>query len=52
MIEDAEATSEGYIRVVDESGEDYAFATNRFHIVDLPLKIEQELLKGGLELAA
>jgi len=51
VVEDADAASEGYIRVVDESGEDYAFATNRFHLVDLPPKIEKELLKGGLELA-
>ncbi len=50
VIEDAEAASEGYLRVVDESGEDYAFAMNRFHLIDLPPNIEKELLKGGLEL--
>ncbi len=52
VVEDADAASEGYIRIVDESGEDYAFASNRFHMVDLPPKIEKELLKGSLELAA
>ncbi len=52
LIEDAEAASEGYLRVVDESGDDYAFASSRFHIIELPAKIEKELLKSGLELAA
>ena len=52
VIEDADAASEGYLRVVDESGEDYAFATNRFHLIELPPKIEKELLKGGLVLTA
>lgn len=52
VVDDAEAESEGYIRVVDESGEDYAFAMNRFHFVELPPKIEKQLLKGGLGLAA
>ncbi|MBX3265459.1 MAG: hypothetical protein KF831_02015 [Acidobacteria bacterium] len=52
VIEDADAAAEGYLRVVDESGEDYAFATSRFHLIELPPKIEKELLKSGLELAA
>lgn len=52
VVEDVDAASEGYLRVIDESGEDYAFATSRFHIVDLPPKIEKELLKGSVELAA
>lgn len=52
VIEDAEAAAEGYIRVVDESGEDYAFASNRFHMVELPANIEEELVNNRLELAA
>lgn len=52
VVEDAEAALEGYIRVIDESGEDYAFATNRFHVVELSPQIEKELLKGSLELTA
>jgi hypothetical protein len=51
FIEDKEAASEGYLRVIDESGEDYAFASNRFHIVELPAKIGKALLSGRLELA-
>ncbi len=52
VIEDADAAAEGYLRVIDESGEDYAFATNRFHLIELPPNIEKELLKSDLELAA
>ncbi len=33
VIPDDEAASEGYLRVVDESGEDYALAANRFHLI-------------------
>ena len=44
VIEDEQALSEGYLRVVDESGEDYAFAASRFYLVQLPAEIESALL--------
>lgn len=44
VIPDEEAASHGYIRVVDESGEDYAFTANRFHLVHLPQTVAQALL--------
>lgn len=44
VIPDEEAETHGYIRVVDESGEDYAFASNRFHPVRLPVVVEEALL--------
>ena len=44
FIPDEEAEAEGLIRVVDESGEDYAFAAGRFHPVDLPATVERALL--------
>jgi len=47
VIPDEQAAAEGYLRVVDESGEDYAFATNRFHIVQLPAAVEETLLANG-----
>ena len=40
---DKEATARGYIRMVDESGQDYAFAANRFHKVELPPTVEATL---------
>ena len=36
IIPDTEASAHGYIRIIDESGEDYAFSDQRFHRIDLP----------------
>jgi hypothetical protein len=47
VIPDEEAAAEGYLRVVDESGEDYAFVANRFHPVQLPQAVEQALLAAS-----
>ena len=47
FIPDKEAESEGLIRVVDESGEDYAFASDRFHPVELPATVEKALLAAS-----
>lgn len=44
VIPDKEAAAEGYLRVVDESGEDYAFLADRFHPVQLPRAVERTLL--------
>ena len=46
-IPDADAETNGLIRVVDESGEDYAFEASRFHPVSLPLAIEKQLLAAS-----
>ncbi|RKU16609.1 hypothetical protein C6503_11840 [Candidatus Poribacteria bacterium] len=35
VIQDDKAASYGYIRVIDESGEDYAYTANRFHSAHL-----------------
>ncbi|MCU0288280.1 MAG: hypothetical protein MUF15_18035 [Acidobacteria bacterium] len=43
MIPDKRASQEGYIRIVDESGEDYLYPESYFLIIDLPLNA-QELL--------
>ena len=34
----------GYIRIVDESGEDYLYNTKAFEAVDLPPRIERKLM--------
>jgi len=44
VIADQEAQEHGYLRVVDESGEDYAFASYRFHLVRLPVVVKKTLL--------
>ena len=47
VIDDEQATAENLLRVVDESGEDYAFTSNRFHILELPSNVEETLLANG-----
>ncbi len=47
VIPDVEAATHGYMRVVDESGEDYAFSADRFHPVELPQTIERALLAAS-----
>jgi hypothetical protein len=47
FIPDKEAEAEGLIRVIDESGEDYAFDANRFHPVSLPDTVEKVLLAAS-----
>ena len=39
-----DAAVHGYIRVIDESGEDYADTANRFYIIQLPVAVEKTLL--------
>lgn len=40
VIRDDDAAVHGYIRVIDESGEDYAYTTDRFHLIQLPIAVE------------
>ncbi|MGH7276415.1 MAG: hypothetical protein ACREIY_05230 [Candidatus Rokuibacteriota bacterium] len=34
MIPDQEAARHGYLRIVDESGEDYGYSADRFFAID------------------
>lgn len=43
IIPDKDAAAEGYLRIVDESGEDYAFAAARFYVLDLPQTVRKKL---------
>ena len=45
VIPDPEAQSHGYLRIVDESGEDYGYAADRFFSIDVPKPLEKDLLK-------
>jgi hypothetical protein len=47
VIDDEEAKANGLVRVVDESGEDYAFSANRFYPIEVPKPIEEVLLSAG-----
>jgi len=52
VIPDEEAAAHGYLRVIDESGEDYAYAAERFYPIALPQQIEQILLSVSEKVAA
>ena len=44
VVHDEDAARHGYIRLTDESGEDYAFTADRFHLLQLPPPVEAALL--------
>ena len=46
-IRDDEAAVYSYIRVIDESGEDYAYTTDRFHLIQLLIAVRKALLSAA-----
>ncbi|HEY5837924.1 MAG TPA: hypothetical protein VIT19_02735 [Pyrinomonadaceae bacterium] len=44
VIRDQQAEVHGLVRVVDETGEDYAFAADRFASMDVPPAVQKVLL--------
>lgn len=47
VIPDEIARSHGYLRIVDESGEDYGYAADRFFAIDVPKPLEKALLRAA-----
>jgi hypothetical protein len=47
IIPDAEAAADGDIRVVDESGEDYLYAADRFVEIELPQTVKRSVLHSA-----
>ena len=43
VIPDEESEKEGYLRVIDESGEDYLYPQSYFILVQLPRKAQEAL---------
>ena len=43
IVPDEDAARRGYLRVVDESGEDYAFAARRFFLLSAPVSLRRAL---------
>jgi hypothetical protein len=43
VLPDASATRDGYVRVVDESGEDYLYPESYFVPLELPSKAQEAL---------
>jgi len=44
VIQDEDAATEGYLRVIDESGEDYLYPADYFVEIQLPQAAEHALL--------
>jgi hypothetical protein len=47
VLSDGEAAKEGYMRIIDESGEDYLYPESYFIFVDLPREAEAALMSVG-----
>ncbi len=46
VLPDDEASKEGYLRVIDESGEDYLYPESYFILVQLPREAQEALQKA------
>ena len=47
VMPDDEAATDGDIRVIDESGEDYLYSADRFVEIDPPQKVKRSLLHAA-----
>jgi hypothetical protein len=43
VVPDEQAAAQGYLRIIDESGEDYGYAADRFFPLELPPALEKAL---------
>ena len=46
IMPDEKAQEHGYIRVIDESGEDYGYSLRRFFPLEVPSSLEKALLRA------
>ncbi|MEK6752352.1 MAG: hypothetical protein AABZ00_08795 [Chloroflexota bacterium] len=44
VIPDERAEKDDFVRIIDESGEDYLFHNSHFVFLELPLEVEQALV--------
>jgi hypothetical protein len=51
VLPDARAAAEGYVRVVDDSGEDYLYPAGRFVAVQFPPAVQRRLLAAASSVA-
>jgi hypothetical protein len=47
VLPDPDAANEDYLRVVDESGEDYLYPSSRFIVVEFSTTVEKKLLAAA-----
>ena len=45
VVPDLDGLEDGDLRVIDESGEDYLYSTDRFFAIDIPEPLERAMLK-------
>jgi hypothetical protein len=45
LLPDEEATTDGDLRVIDESGEDYLYPAELFVLIEVPKAVERALLQ-------
>jgi hypothetical protein len=48
LLPDAKAERTGYLRIIDESGEDYLYPRQRFIAAELPISTRRAVLKTAL----
>jgi hypothetical protein len=46
VLPDEKATKSGYVRVIDNEGEDYLYPAKFFMFVDLPTEVQRALIKS------
>jgi hypothetical protein len=51
VLPDPKAQTEDYLRVVDDSGEDYLYPSKRFLVVEFPSTVEKKLLAAASSIA-
>ena len=47
VLRDEDAEEDGDLRVIDESGEDYLFSSERFVAIEVPAAVKASLLKAS-----
>lgn len=47
VLPDERASKDGYLRIVDESGEDYLYPESYFILIKLPRKAQEALMAVG-----
>jgi hypothetical protein len=47
ILADDDATVNQYVRVVDESGEDYLYPTDYFLMIELPQPVQEAILRAA-----
>ena len=45
VLPDEKAAQHGYLRIIDDSGEDYLYSSDFFKVIALPGEIEQAILQ-------